>query len=75
MFEWIKKVLSEPDGTPSTKRHLFALVVCALLLYLGYDLRHTGRISETWSTVAMALVGATGGAVTVGRFAENKKPE
>jgi hypothetical protein len=72
VIAWIKQVLSESDGTPSTKRHLFWLVVVALLLYLGYDLRHHG-ITETWSTVAMALIASTGGAFTIGRFAENKQ--
>lgn len=74
-MNWLKRLLSEQNGEPSSRRLLFALVVICVLAYLGWHLFKHG-LDTVWADVARVLVGTTGGAVAVGRFAENNnKPE
>lgn len=70
-MNWILRTLSESDGTPSSRRVMFALSVCwALGLATGLMVR--GQVDPVVK-IAETCVWATAGAVTVGKFAEAAK--
>ena len=70
MRAWLHKMLSERDGSPSTKRVLFSAAVAAgLLVFVANYVQH-GLTSEGVSLLTAILV-ATGGAYVGGRFAES----
>lgn len=69
-MNWILRTLEEPDGTPSSRRVLFAMAVswslglCCGLLAKGHP--------DLVVKLAESTVWATAGAVAVGKFAEGK---
>lgn len=71
---WLGRMLSEPDGTPSTKRVLFALSVVACLAFVAGYLLKKG-LDQQVVDLAKSVLFTTGGAYGVGRFAENKPKE
>lgn len=74
MKDWFKRLLSEQNGEPSSRRLLFFTVVMVTLGYLGYHIYKHG-LDAFWADVTKMLVLTTGGAATAGRFAENKPSE
>ena len=69
---WWARVWSEGDGTPSSRRMLFALVVVYTLGLVTASLVIQHGIVDQTKDLIEALVWATAGTVTVSRFAENK---
>lgn len=72
--QWIVKMLSERDGTPSSRRLLFCLAVVCCLAFCGGYLVKKG-MDEKLVDLAKTVLYTTGGATTVGKFAEGKKKE
>lgn len=70
--QWITKMLSESDGTPSTRRALFALAVVACLTFCAGYLVKKG-MDDKLVDLAKTVLYTTGGATTIGKFAEGKK--
>lgn len=71
---WIGKMLSESDGTPSTKRFLFAVAVLSCLAFVAGYLLKKG-LDQGVIDLAKTVLYTTGGAYGVGRFAEGKTKE
>lgn len=68
---WIGKMLSEADGTPSTKRMLFVLAVVSCLAFVaGYLLKK--NLDQNVVDLAKTILYTTGGAYGLGRYAEQK---
>ena len=66
-------MLSEGDGSPSTKRVLFAIAVLAAISFSAYDIfAHRGLTPLSVQLASAALV-ATGGAYAGARFAESNE--
>jgi fumarate reductase subunit D len=66
---WIAKMMSEGDGSPSTKRILFVVSVLACLVFCAVHVVMHGLESNTID-LAKGVLFTTGGAYTAGRFAE-----
>ena len=63
-------MLSEGDGSPSSKRVLFCFAVVAAIAFCGYDIAiHRGLTPLSVQLASAALV-ATGGSYAISRFAE-----
>ena len=72
LWPWISKMLSEPDGTPSSGRLLFAIAVAACLAFCtGYWLKK--GMDEKMVDLAKTVLYATGGNAAARKFAEGKK--
>lgn len=67
---WLLRTLAEPDGTPSSRRVLFAMAV-SWALGLCTGLLAKGHVDQV-VRLAESTVWATAGAVAVGKFAEAK---
>lgn len=67
---WLQRTLCEADGTPSSRRVLFAMSV-AWGLGIATGLQVKGHIDASVD-LAKSIVWATAGAVAVGKFAEAK---
>ena len=72
--QWFAKMLSEPDGTPSSRRVLFALAVVACLTFCAGYLVKQG-MDEKLVDLAKTVLYTTGGATTIGKFAEKGKKD
>ena len=72
--QWLLKMLSEPDGTPSSRRILFALSVVACLTFCAGYLVKKG-MDDKLVDLAKTVLYTTGGSTTIGKFAEGKKKE
>ena len=70
MKSWIQKMLSEGDGSPSTKRVLFSITVAVGLVVFVVSFVQRGLTTENISFFTTITV-ATGGAYIGGRFAES----
>jgi len=73
MKDWIKKSLSEKDGSPSIKRQglAFSLLVCAGIAIASFI---SGKdVSTNLNTLLQTLLAASGASYTFGRFAEAKE--
>lgn len=71
---WIANAFSETDGTPSSKRLLFAFVVIATVSFCGGAYKKEGMTSQIVDLLKTALY-VTGGAYVGGRFAESNRPQ
>lgn len=69
---WLQRSLCEPDGTPSSRRLLYLMVI-AWSLGLATGLLVKGQ-SDAVVKITEAAIWATAGAVAVGRFAEKGAP-
>ena len=72
---WVGKALSEENGSPSTKRILFALVTLYSLGIVTGIAAIAKSLSPECLDLLKTLIYATGGAYAVGRFAEGKPNE
>lgn len=67
---WLSKLLSEADGSPSTKRVLFTIVIVSVLTFCAIDIGLRHGLTGTTSDLLKCVVAATGGAFGLGRCAE-----
>jgi len=70
MKAWLSKMLSEHNGTPSTKRVLFAFSVLVVLGYVGFSIFKKMQIDDNAKDLCKFIVGATSAAYGLGRCAE-----
>ena len=73
MKDWIKKSLSEKDGSPSTKRQSLALslFICSGIAIASFVINRD--VSENLITLLQTLLVASGASYSLGRFAEAKE--
>jgi hypothetical protein len=71
---WISKMFSEPDGTPSSRRFLFALAVIVVLGFCGGYIVKRG-MDDKLVDLAKTVLYATGVNTAAGKFAEKKQEE
>jgi hypothetical protein len=69
-LHWLAGCLSEADGTPSTKRLLYATAVVAALLFCAFDMAMHGGITDKSLDLTKLIIETTTAAYTVTRFAE-----
>ena len=74
MKEWISRMLSEGDGSPSTKRVLFCVAVASAIAFCVYDIAIHNGLTPMSVQLASATLVATGGSYAVSRFAESNEP-
>lgn len=67
---WISKLLSEGDGTPSTKRVLFSLAVVSAVAFAGGDICAARALTDHAVSLLQTALLYTAGAYGAGRFAE-----
>jgi hypothetical protein len=67
---WFQKLIGEADGSPSTRRLLFIVAVVFVLGFCAGDFTANRSISPNAVSLLQTVLYATGGAVTIGRFAE-----
>jgi len=67
---WLQKLIGEADGSPSTRRVLFAVAVVFVLGFCVGDFTANRAISSNAVTLLQSVLYTTGGAVAIGRFAE-----
>jgi|GEM_PF-4453196 len=67
-------MLSEGDGSPSTKRVLFSVAVAAAIAFCVYDIVIHRGLTPMSVQLATATLVATGGSFAVSRFAESIEP-
>lgn len=70
---WLNRVFSEPDGTPSSRRILFAIAVVFALGLVAGALWYTRALTEQMVSVIETVIWATAAALGVGKFAEGSK--
>ncbi len=70
---WLSKMLSEGDGTPSTKRVCFFCAICACIIFCAGLL--CSKNAQLCVDLAKWLLTAAGGAYGITRFAEYGKGE
>lgn len=75
MKDWIKKSLSEKDGTPSSKRQMMAFVVALSSIIVSTSFALSKEIPATALTILQTLLGAVGVSYSITRFAENKETD
>jgi hypothetical protein len=75
---WLARLLSEGDGSPSTKRVLFAIALLASIIFCAIDLGINRHLTSVSADLCKCAIYATAGAYGVGRCAEanesNKQP-
>jgi len=71
---WFGAAFSEPNGTPSSKRILFAFVVVSTISFCGGAYKKEGMTGQIVDLLKTALY-VTGGAYVGGRFAESNKTQ
>lgn len=72
---WINRALCEADGSPSTKRMLFALVIVYALGICSAQFAVHRGLDPQLVDLVKACIYATAAAYTGGRFAESREPE
>ena len=70
MREWLRKTLSETDGTPSSRRQVY-LICIVFAMGLAVGLAAKSKAAEAID-LTKTLVLASGGTLAVGKFAERK---
>jgi hypothetical protein len=73
MINWIKKTLSEKDGTPSSKRQMMAFVVALSSIIVSTSFALSKEIPATALTLLQTLLGAVGVSYSITRFTEKKE--
>ncbi len=73
LLNWLKGALSEKDGTPSSKRLLYAAAVFAALGFVGWDTHLHHGLTLQGVAVLQLTVGSTAAAYIGGRIAEAKE--
>lgn len=75
MKDWIKRTLSEKDGTPSSKRQMMAFTVILAGVIISTSFALSKEIPTSALTLLQSLLGAVGVTYSITRFAENKETD
>ena len=74
ILTWLGKAFSEPDGSPSSRRILFAIAVAYALGLATAALSFTRTLTPEIVSVLETCIWATAAALGVGKFAEGRRP-
>ena len=72
-MNWLKEVFSEPDGTPSSRRILFAIAIVYALGLVTGALYKAPVLTPEMVDVIKTVLWTAAAALGVGKFAENPK--
>lgn len=72
MKEWIKRTLSESDGSPSIKRQSLAITLIVVSSICISSFIMNKPIDSSLVTMLQSLLGISGLSYTIARFSENK---
>ncbi len=70
--DWLQRMLSEGDGSPSTKRVVFVVAAAIALALCVADFVKFRALTNNCVQLATIVITTSGAAYTAGRFAENK---